>query len=213
MPSRRRQHSRQSLVRPPATPQSNRRWRRTKAIELRAAHEGRYYSIRTRCPDRRPTTEEEHVPWARCVPKLHIPPSAVGNEKSGALSPTSIGLALALRALVAAPIWPPNRALDCSTPRRAISFSVKSAREAAMGAADRVGALSSLMFPAPWLSGYRASLHNLTVPEALENDRPGRCEPMSALGQKRSGERRRPVHACPLRPESGQSSRRLSRSA
>src|SRR5262249_14367095 len=69
-----------------------------------------------------------------------------------ALSPTSIGLVLALRALVAAPIWPPNRALDCSTPRRAISFSVKSAREAAMGAADRVGALSSLMFPAPWLS-------------------------------------------------------------
>src|SRR5262249_37209278 len=115
MPSRRRQHSRQSLVRPPATPQSNRRWRRTKAIELRAAHEGRYYSIRTRCPDRRPTTEEEHVPWARCVPKLHIPPSAVGNEKSGALSPTSIGLALPLRALVAAPIWPPNRASDCST--------------------------------------------------------------------------------------------------
>src|SRR5262245_48078129 len=152
MPSRRRQHSRQSLVRPPATPQSNRRWRRTKAIELRAAHEGRYYSIRTRCPDRRPTTEEEHVPWARCLPKLHIPPSAVGNQKSGALSPTSIGLVLALRALVAAPIWPPNRALDCSTPRRAISFSVKSAREAAMGAADRVGALSSLMFPAPWLS-------------------------------------------------------------
>jgi hypothetical protein len=33
---------------------------------------------------------------------------------------------------------------------------------------------------------YAASLHNLTVPEALENDRPGRCEPMSALGHKRT---------------------------
>jgi hypothetical protein len=150
MSGRLRRHCQRNLERPPATPQSSQRWRRTAAIEFRAAHGGKYCSIRTRCHDRRPQPRK-HFPWARCSPRLHISPSAVGNEKSGALSPTSIERVLALNALVAGPIWPPNRTSDCSTPRRAISLSVNSAREAAIGTADRVRALSSLMFPAPWL--------------------------------------------------------------
>src|SRR5262245_1436747 len=60
-------------------------------------------------------------------------------------------LVLALNARVAGPIWPPNRMLDCSTPRRAISLSVNSASEAAMGTAESGRPPSSLMVLAPWL--------------------------------------------------------------
>src|SRR5215470_17530354 len=70
-------------------------------------------------------------------------PSIVDAENSSMISrarvhaPTHETKAIG-RSGVAGPIWPANRRLDCSTPRRAISLSVNLAREAAMGAADGV---------------------------------------------------------------------------
>ena len=166
-------HCQRNLGRPPATPRSSQRWRRTAAIELRAAHGGRYCSIHTRCHDRKPQPEKRICPSARCSPRLHISPSAVGNEKSGAISPTPMEFVLALNALVAGPIWPPNRTLACSTPRRAISLSVNSAREAAMGTADRVERLlRSCFLLRGYFPLYAASIHNPSASRRCHPRRP-----------------------------------------
>ena len=54
MPGWRRRHRQQTRERPPVTPQSRRRWRRTGAVEFRATREGRGCNRCTRCRDRRP---------------------------------------------------------------------------------------------------------------------------------------------------------------
>jgi hypothetical protein len=135
IPDLRRWHRRWKPARPPVTPQSRRR--RIAAIEFRAIAE---IDITVCAPGATIEDDDQRRVFGLCKMLGQTPCVRLcrRQRKVGRRGADTDGVGPRAQRLGARPIWPSNRRLDCSTARRAISFSVNSAREAAIGMADLV---------------------------------------------------------------------------